>query len=343
MRADAARDVLLGIRTAFDERDGGFGSPPRFPPTDTLELLWTLAAAGDDAAGAMATRTLDGMYAGELRDTADGGFFRYALAVEWANPRFEKVLDTHAGLLRAYALGGVVHDRAEWTRTCDTIVGWVEKRLARADGLWGGSQIADDAWHATPATGRGPAPSGDGIAYTDRCALWIAALADAGRLLDRADWRERATASLDTLLSTALRDDAVLHWRADGDAHESGLLVDAVALLRACLAVGRTEQRFVATARALGDVVITRFASNDALWDHVQQDGAVVRDRHKPFHTNIDAARALLELTRITGEGRFRDRAERILALCSRTATRYGTDAAGFVLAMNDLFADEAA
>lgn len=344
VRRDAARHVLLSLTTTFDPRNGGFGDPPRFPAPEALELLLGLGAAGDADALDMAVRTLDGIRAGELWDSRDGGFYRYGLGADWTDPAFEKLLDVNAGLLRAFAMGAAVTDRTDWRELCDEIVAWVDRALARPDGLWAPSQVANDAWYAASDEERAQcaAPPADDVTLTDRAAEWIAALADAGRALDRADLGARAASALDTLFGLAVRGDRIGHWHENGQPVLDGLLVDTVALLRACVAVhGATaDDSTLDRARDLVRVLEDRFWSDTGGFDDHDLSDPVgaVRDHQKPFGTNMVAALALLRLARATGERGPRAMAERTLAFFSKTAPRHGTEAATFVMAVNAFF-----
>src|SRR5690606_20853156 len=122
VRREAADDVFSALLDAFDPRNGGFGTAPKFPLPDAIELLFVQAARlGDEGSRAVAERTLDGMLAGELFDPIDGGSFRYALAADWTEPRREKPLETNAGLLRAYALGAHLLERRDWRAAAERI------------------------------------------------------------------------------------------------------------------------------------------------------------------------------------------------------------------------------
>jgi len=344
VRRDTAEGVLNALRTSFDARNGGFGDAPKFPPADAVELLLALAAAGDAEAGAMAVRTLEGIRAGELIDDIDGGFYRYALEADWTKPRREKLLDVNAGMLRAYATGAAFHRREDWRETCENTVSWVERTLVRPDGLWGGSQIADARYFEGDASARGSmtAPPRDPTLYTDRAAGWISALVDAGRLLGRDEWVTRGRDALATLLPAMTGGAEIWHWHDDGQVQLSGLLCDAVALLRACLAVHRAtgDAGLLDQARCVQNVLEKTFwAETGGFWDHATASPVgAVRDRQKPFGWNAEAARALLALSRASGERGPSARAERTLAVLSATAPRYGAEAAGFVMAVYTFF-----
>jgi uncharacterized protein len=96
-------DALLTLRGQFDERRGGFGGAPKFPPSCALWFLLRMhRATGSDEALRMAETTLDRMAAGGIHDQLGGGFHRYAVDAIWLVPHFEKMLYDNALLARAY-------------------------------------------------------------------------------------------------------------------------------------------------------------------------------------------------------------------------------------------------
>jgi uncharacterized protein YyaL (SSP411 family) len=97
---DRAVDALAG---AYDERFGGFGGAPKFPPSMLLEFLIRNAArTGGERALSMARGTLEAMARGGIYDQLGGGFARYAVDAQWVVPHFEKMLYDNALLLRVY-------------------------------------------------------------------------------------------------------------------------------------------------------------------------------------------------------------------------------------------------
>ncbi|SMY11574.1 thioredoxin domain-containing protein [Brevibacterium jeotgali] len=100
----AAAENLL---SAEDQRWGGFGSSPKFPPT--LSLIQLLrrhdrSYAPEVPAGpelAAVRRTFAGISSGGMRDQVDGGIARYSVDARWHIPHFEKMLFDNALYLRA--------------------------------------------------------------------------------------------------------------------------------------------------------------------------------------------------------------------------------------------------
>lgn len=348
VRREAADDVVTAAQATYDARHGGFGTEPKFPYPEAIELLYVQGRRTGNAEWIeMADRTLDGMLAGELFDQADGGFFRYALAADWTAPRHEKLLETNAALLRAYALGANLRNRDDWRTAAERIVGWVEKTLVQRNGLWGGSEAADEAHYALDAQQRARAepPLIDDVLYTNRNAEWIGALAEAGARLGRAPWIERAAEAFDDLIvSAAAPNDSMYHFiAADGARGVPNLLVDIIAVAQAALTLYQASGKTAYldhTCRLVQGIERTLWADEGGFRDHVKSSADVgsLRYPDRPFELNASAARLLLDLSLITGERGYHALAERILAMLSPLAGRYGVSGAVFALAVEEFF-----
>lgn len=346
VRREAADDVLTATRDGFDARYGGFGTAPKFPAPRAIELLYSRGLAEDPGWAEMADRTLDGMIAGELLDRADGGFFRYAMNEDWTAPRFEKLLDVNAALLQAYAIGAHLRGRRDWRQVAENVVGWADRFLARPDLLWGASQHPDDGYFRSAATERVrlQPPQRDASAYASWNAQWIAALADAGRLLGVEPWVERAAAALRVLLGAhATAGDVLVHCTDRGQAPASLLLADTLYAALACFAVYQAtgEPDWLTHARRLTAGMQRAFwAEEGGFWDRTRgaDDVGALRYRDRPFEANADVTRLLLDLCQATGDRKYRALAERQLALLSPQAGRYGVDGAAFALAVEEFF-----
>lgn len=96
--------ALLGLTREYDERHGGFGGAPKFPPSMAVEfLLRHYARTGAEGALQMAADTCGAMARGGMYDQLGGGFARYSVDREWVVPHFEKMLYDNALLCRVYA------------------------------------------------------------------------------------------------------------------------------------------------------------------------------------------------------------------------------------------------
>jgi uncharacterized protein YyaL (SSP411 family) len=86
-----------------DQRYGGFGGAPKFPPhMDLLFLLRHHQRTGSELALELARDTAARMARGGIYDQLAGGFARYSVDRTWTVPHFEKMLYDNALLLRVY-------------------------------------------------------------------------------------------------------------------------------------------------------------------------------------------------------------------------------------------------
>ena len=95
------------LQESFDERFGGFGRAPKFPPTMKLRLLMRMAAREENPERKghmvkMAETTLIQMFKGGIYDHIGGGFHRYSVDDKWLAPHFEKMLYDNALLAMTY-------------------------------------------------------------------------------------------------------------------------------------------------------------------------------------------------------------------------------------------------
>jgi uncharacterized protein YyaL (SSP411 family) len=84
----------------------------------------------------------------------------------------------------------------------------------------------------------------------------------------------------------------------------------------------------------------TFWAEDGGFWDRAKgaDEIGVLRYRDKPFEVNADCARLLVDLSLASGERSYRALAERVLALLSPQAGRYGVAGASYALAVEDFF-----
>ena len=136
-------DAVLG---QFDERNGGFGSQPKFPHAGAIDLLIDAAARGGTQAARarqVATVTLRKMAAGGVFDQLAGGFHRYSVDERWVVPHFEKMAYDNSELLKSYALAYQSFGEAEFAETAAEILRWMDAWLS--DRELGGFYASQDA------------------------------------------------------------------------------------------------------------------------------------------------------------------------------------------------------
>ena len=130
LRRDLVESALRELEGAFDLRHAGFGDAPKFPPHQSLGLLFEeLGRTGDAARLMIATRTLDAMAGGGIHDQVGGGFHRYATDAAWVLPHFEKMLYDNAQLVRAYVQGYLLTRNPEYRRVAMDTCEWALREM----------------------------------------------------------------------------------------------------------------------------------------------------------------------------------------------------------------------
>jgi uncharacterized protein YyaL (SSP411 family) len=354
-----------GLRHGFDPRWGGWGRAPKFPPASALEfLLRHHLRTGDEEPLQQVVTTLDGMALGGMYDLVGGGFHRYSVDERWLVPHFEKMLYDNALLVPAYLHGWLVTGRERYREVVEETVEYLRRELLLEHGGFASAQDADTegvegltfTWteeEGVPAEllepfehGRSvirgeldpelrrrlfaereerPKPLRDDKAIASWNGLATAALAEAGRVLDRRDWVEHARSAaefVDTSLSDA--DGRLLRSYRDGRTSGAGYLDDyanvAHGLLELHVATG--ELRWLEEANRLARLAVELFGDEERggffLADR-EREPLVARtkplDDHPLPSGNSMLAHVLLRLGRIYGDEELERRAVAVFRL----------------------------
>ncbi|HET8651663.1 MAG TPA: thioredoxin domain-containing protein [Gaiellaceae bacterium] len=381
MLGEAAR----ALRRQFDPEWGGFGGAPKFPQPSVLEFLLRMHLHGDDEALRMVTKTLDEMAAGGMYDLLGGGFHRYSVDRRWLVPHFEKMLYDNALLASAYLHGWVVTGEDRYRRVAEETLDYVLRELALPEGGLASAQDADTegvegltfTWTAeegVPAEllqpfehGRSilrgeldeelrrrlwelreqrPKPARDDKAIASWNGLALAALAEAGRRLDRADFVDAARRIAEFLLGPLSDGDGrLLRTYREGRAKNTGFLEDyadaAHGLLELHVATG--ELRWLEEANRLARLAVELFADVEhGGFFLTPEHGERLIARQKAFDDNPTPsgnsmlAYVLLRLARIYGDDELERRAVGVLRLVGPALTR-APQAFGLALSALDL------
>jgi uncharacterized protein YyaL (SSP411 family)/aryl-alcohol dehydrogenase-like predicted oxidoreductase len=128
----------------FDERFGGFGKAPKFPPAAGLSLLLRChRRSHDPQVLRMVTGTLDAMAAGGMYDHIGGGFARYSTDERWLVPHFEKMLYDNALLAHTYLEAYQVTKRQAYRQVVTEILNYILREMTDADGGFYSATDAD--------------------------------------------------------------------------------------------------------------------------------------------------------------------------------------------------------
>ena len=129
----------------FDEKNGGFGSAPKFPHPAALDLLmdW-YARTREERVATVVTTTLTKMARGGVYDQLAGGFHRYSVDEHWTVPHFEKMAYDNSELLKNYVHGYQVFGFEFYAHVARDIIRWMDEWLSdREHGGFYASQDAD--------------------------------------------------------------------------------------------------------------------------------------------------------------------------------------------------------
>jgi uncharacterized protein len=379
------RDAARGLRSQFDPDWGGFGGAPKFPPASALEFLLRMHLRGDEQALTMVTKTLDAMAAGGMYDLVGGGFHRYAVDRTWLVPHFEKMLYDNALLASAYLHGWVVTGNERYRRVVEDTIGYVLRELSLPEGAFASAQDADTdgvegltfTWTADEGVpeellqpfedGRSiirgvldeelrrrlhaireerPKPMRDDKAIASWNGLMLAALAEAGRRLDRREWLEAATRLAEFLLGPLSDAEGRLYRTyREGRAKNTGFLEDYADVVHGLyeLHVATGELRWLQEANRLARLAVELFADEERggfFLTPIHGEQLISRqksfDDHPTPSGNSMLAFDLIRLARIYGDEELARRAVGVFRLMREALTR-APHAFGHALSALDL------
>jgi uncharacterized protein YyaL (SSP411 family) len=361
-------EAVRRLGELFDPEWGGFGRAPKFPPASALELL---LRRGETE---MVTKTLDEMAAGGMYDLVGGGFHRYSVDERWLVPHFEKMLYDNALLVPAYLHGWLVTGNERYRRVAEQTLEYMLRELWVPEGGFASSQDADtdgvEGLTYTWAPGEGapeelfepfedgrfvlrgeldeatrarlleirsrrPQPGLDDKAIASWNGLALAALAEAGRRLDRPDLVDRGLA-LAAFLLGALSDGERLHRsRRAGASTGTGYLDDYANVAHGLyeLHVATGELRWLEESRRLALLAVELFGDDESSGFFLAPaDGEQLVARKKDLFDhpvpsgNSMLAYVLLRLSRIYGDDELERRAVGVLRLLGDSLGRGPTE-----------------
>jgi uncharacterized protein len=192
-------------------------------------------------------------------------------------------------------------------------------------------------------------PARDDKALAAWNGLAIAAFAEAGRFLGEERYTATAVAATESIVGGLLDDSGVLRrsWK-DGRAVGAGVLEDYSHLAEGLLALYEAtfDERWFTLARGLADAILERFADPEGGFFDTAIDHERLITRPKDPQDNAVpsgaamAATVLLRLAALTGEGRYRDAAERAIGTVAPLMTRYPTGFAQWLVAASFVAGD---
>lgn len=132
---DFANKLFAKLQDQFDDENGGFGSAPKFPQTQSLDLLMALNYYTKNVkALEHIEKSLQKMSWGGIYDHLGGGFARYATDIEWLVPHFEKMLYDNALLIRSFAEIYKITQNKAYLQVIDESIAFVQNELMHPEG-----------------------------------------------------------------------------------------------------------------------------------------------------------------------------------------------------------------
>jgi uncharacterized protein YyaL (SSP411 family) len=325
------------------------------------------------------TKTLDAMALGGMYDLVGGGFHRYSVDERWLVPHFEKMLYDNALLVPAYLHGWVATGNERYRRVVDQTLEYMLRELWIPGEGFASSQDADtdgiEGLTYTWATGEGAPeellepfehgryvirgdldeetrqrlfelrahrafPARDDKVIAAWNGLALAALGEAGRLLDRPDFVEAVE------LAELLTDGEPVRSRRSGRSSKTGFLDDYANVAHGLyeLHVATGDPRWLRESHRLALRAVELFADDERGGFFMTPAGGeelVMRrkdfDDHPTPSGNSMLAFVLLRLARIWGDDELEHRAAGVFRLLATTLPR-APSAFGWTLAALDLY-----
>lgn len=352
IRADAEAQ----LESYWDEREGGWGTPQKYPWREPVEYSFYRAAIhGDERARTRALRSLEGYSA--LIDRVWGGMYQYSVRGNWREPHYEKIAQVQAGAIAAFTEAHRVTGDERWLRDANEVARYVTSTLTDPSGGFYSSQDADVGTH-----GDGPhvlgadfyrlddagrreigAPRIDRSIYASWNGMLIEALAELYEASGDRALLETAVRAGEVIFERHGRGDGLAHAATDGDGAELHL-ADQAWMLRGSLALYEATGDPRWRDRALQ---LTRFVRRDLAAEHGgfyahtedHQARGVFARRRIPFIENAVIARALVRLAHLTSDDELRSEARRaLIAVSDRAYVRsFGRKVGEYLLALEEL------
>ena len=292
----------------FDPHHGGWGTDAKFPLPRTIEFALKREPQ-------QARQTLDAI-AQHLYDTIDGGFFRFATERDWSDVRHEKVLETNAALVRAFANGYLYTGEEAYREPAGATIDYLTGTLWTGAAI-GGSQGPGQgaSYYSGDADDRAdqPGPRTDLTVFAGGNALAADALLTYYAYTDDDHAREYAERILAAVESDLIDTDSgvVTHYRTDDAVGEADLLADAARVVTAWSTARQVlgDDDYTAVATAVADNALETLGDGAAFRDGPASGDGLCDRPLRPIDTGTEFAEGLLDLAAITGEDRYREAA----------------------------------
>ena len=326
----------------YDPINGGFGEEPKFPSCSVLRLvLDSYRTTGEEFYRIIVEKTLTRMAAGSLRDSIDGGFFRFCTFGNWTGAQHEKMLEDNIGLAGIYMDAWMLLENEAYRTVANETIDYIINNLYDSDyGGFKGSQGAHSEYYNLERLARidQPPPPVDPSCYVDRSAQTASLLFKASWVLGRFELLDVARSVLTNLVSK-LRNNELFHVFGVIKSPPLVLLSDWASFLNALMDAHNWDtsspgslEIAVEVAEILIDLFYDR--ENGGFFDIVNDDHAVgyLKLREKPLPDNLIVIEGMLKLYNATINDRYHSILSNTLKAYISTYGDYGEYAAAYGL-----------
>ena len=341
------------VAGAYDARNGGFGSEPKFTNPAILRFVAHLyRTTGEDFYAAMLRKSLDSISGSPMFDAVDGGFFRYSGTADWSDPQLEKLLDDNIQLGQVFLEASILLQpcQPELADSYRNVAGgtfdYVLTHLYDAgSGGFRGSQGAHSDYFSLNAEERTSAapPPCDQSCYSGPGAMAAAVLLNASWKLGRPELARIGLDVMDHIDGMAATGRFTHVYSRDTAEDAPALLTDWAGLLAGLMQAhaSTAKPRYLERAMEVAKVMVDRFFDEGAggFFDIEAEEDAVghLQVREKQMPENMTAVQGLLRLYQATRNDDYRQLCEATLSAFAAVFREQGEFAAEFGLTV-DLF-----
>lgn len=349
---EVIKEILLSVEDNFDRFYGGFGTQPKFPHPEVLDLLFVQYKKTKNKKYLdMALKTLDGMHEG-IYDNVDFGFFRYSVTPDWKVPHYEKMLETNAGLLRNYAVAYSITKEQKYKKIVEETIGYINKFLSdQKNGGFYGSQDADEEFYLSKSEERKnkKQPYVDRTIYVDWNAMMVSSYLKAGIILNDENTVNFAIKTAEFILGKCYEKNKGLFHYFDSNSKINGLLSDNIYFLKCLIDVdsAKKDKKYLDKVQEIASFILKKFydEKNGGFFDRTLKDDdfGTLRYRDRQFLENSLCATVFLRLYFLTKEEMYKQVAENTLLYFANNYLNFGYFAAMYAVAVGMLLNKEIA
>lgn len=338
---EVIEEIIGYLSYGYDAEYGGFGTRPKFPHSEGIELLmlWYFKT-GNEKYLRMVENTLGKMASSGIYDSEEGGFFRYSVTQDWGTPHYEKMLEGNARLLSNYIDAFKLTGKKIYREIAEGVLGYIEAYLKNEKGGFYGSQTANEEYYCLLLEEREEKekPAVDKTVYLDWNGIAISAYVKAYGIFSER-YGDFALKSADYLWEACSTGKELLHYPGG----TAGNLADYVLFGNALLDCYQysADTKYLSRAKEAASFVLDNFRDEKGgFFDIVVQPDAVgkLKERAGGFEINSQAILFFSKLYYMSGEEIYRENARYTAEVLRGSVPDHEYLASGYGLGLASLF-----